>query len=118
MSADPSQFYFGGHVETEPVADRLRFRPNVEIGLGSGTTRVGFNIEFAYYFKPSPRRAWNLYAGGGPALNIIDTSRDTNAGGGFNMLVGAAYDSGLFVEFKVGVVDSPGVKLGVGYTFR
>ena len=33
ISLDPDQFYFGGHVETEPLMDRVRFRPNIEIGL-------------------------------------------------------------------------------------
>ncbi len=33
VSGDPGQFYFGGHVETEPIADQLRFRPGVEIGI-------------------------------------------------------------------------------------
>jgi hypothetical protein len=34
VSADPDQFYFGGHVETRPLIDRLSFRPNVEVGFG------------------------------------------------------------------------------------
>ena len=50
VSVDPDQFYFGGHVETAPIVDRLRFRPNVEIGLGDDVTLIGFNVEFAYFF--------------------------------------------------------------------
>ncbi len=116
LSVDPDQFYFGGHVETPPLVDRLRFKPNVEIGIGNDVTVVAFNIEFAYVF-PS-RRAWNVYAGGGPALVIMDTSEDTDSGGGFNLLVGAEHQSGLFTEIKVGFVDSPDFKIGVGYSFR
>ena len=116
VSVDPDQFYFGGHVETQPLVDRLRFKPNAEIGIGNNRTVVALNLEFAYGF-PS-RRDWNVYAGGGPALVISDTARDTSAGGGFNMLVGASHQSGLFAEVKVGVVDSPGLKIGVGYSFR
>jgi len=116
LSVDPDQFYFGGHVETPPLIEELRFKPNVEIGVGNDATVVALNVEFAYVF-PS-QRDWNMYAGAGPALIIVDTARDTSSGGGFNMLVGASHSSGLFVEFKVGVVDSPDVKIGVGYSFR
>ena len=116
VSGDPDQFYFGGHVETAPLIDQLRFRPNVEIGLGNDVTVVAVNLEFAYMF-PS-QRSWRLYAGAGPALNIIDTERETNTEGGFNLLIGAAHRDGLFAEFKVGLLDSPDVKLGVGYSFR
>ncbi len=38
VSVDPDQFYFGGHIETSPLIDRLRFRPNVDIGIGDATT--------------------------------------------------------------------------------
>jgi len=116
LSVNPDQFYFGGHVETPPLVDQLRFKPNVEIGVGNDVTVVAMNIEFAYVF-PSQRN-WNVYAGGGPALVVIDTRADTDSGGGFNLLVGAEHQSGLFMEVKVGVVDSPDLKIGVGYSFR
>lgn len=116
LSVDPDQFYFGGHVETRPLVDRLRFKPNVEIGVGNNATVVALNLEFAYGFPT--RRDWNVYAGAGPALIIVDTDRDTGSGGGFNMLVGLSHQSGLFVEVKAGVVDSPDFKIGVGYSFR
>lgn len=116
VSIDPDQFYFGGHVETAPLVDRLRFRPSAEIGLGDDLTLVGLNLEFAYVF-PS-QRAWSLYTGAGPALNIIKADGDTEAQGGFNILIGAAHRGGLFVEFKVGALDSPSAKFGIGYVFR
>jgi len=116
ISVNPDQFYFGGHVETAPLVEQLRFRPNVEIGLGDHVTLVALNFEFAYVFPL--RQPWNLYAGAGPALNIIHTDQDTSAEGGFNLLVGAAHSGGLFVEFKVGTVKSPDVKFGVGYAWR
>ena len=50
VSADPDQFYFGGHFETAPLVDRLHFRPNVEIGVGDNVTLVAVNVEFAYHF--------------------------------------------------------------------
>lgn len=115
-SVDPDQFYFGGHVETNPIADRVRFRPNVEVGLGNDIKLVAFNVELAYHFPE--QRDWHFYAGGGPALNIIDTPAETTTAGGVNVMVGVAHSQGLFFEFKVGFIDSPNVKIGVGYTFR
>jgi hypothetical protein len=116
VSVDPDQFYFGGHVETAPLIDRLRFRPNAEIGIGDDVTLIAFNFEFAYSF-PS-RRPWNLYVGAGPALNIYDDEDETSAEGGFNILIGAAHREGLFVEFKIGAIRSPDLKFGVGYVFH
>ena len=62
-SVDPDQFYFGGHAETAPLLEELRFRPNIEIGFGSDLTLVAVNFEFAYFL--SPAEPWSLYAGGG-----------------------------------------------------
>jgi hypothetical protein len=120
ISIDPDQFYFGGHLETSPLIDRLHFRPNVEVGIGDDLTLIAANMEFVYKF--SRTRPVNLYAGGGPALNIFmfdspgDNDAETEAG--FNALVGVETSRGLFFEFKFGVADSPDFKFGVGYTWR
>ena len=120
ISIDPDQFYFGGHLETGPLVDRLHFRPNVEVGIGEDLTVIAANMEFVYKFSRS--RGLNLYAGGGPALNIFmfdgpgDNDAETEAG--FNVLVGAETPKGLFFEFKMGLIDSPDLKFGVGYTWR
>jgi hypothetical protein len=117
VSGSPDQFYFGGHVETPPVVDRLRFRPNIEIGLGDDVTVVGLNFELAYHFPQ--RNGWNVYAGAGPALNIIDVEQgESGAEGGFNVLLGLQHQNGLFFEIKGGAIDSPNFKFGVGYVFR
>jgi hypothetical protein len=117
LSLDPDQFYFGGHIETSPLINRLHFRPNVEVGIGEDLMLIAANMEFVYKF---PRRSgWGLYAGAGPALNIfmVDDA-DSVVDGGFNVLAGAENSRGLFFEFKVGAIDSPDFKFGVGYTWR
>jgi hypothetical protein len=116
ISFHPEQFYFGAHAETPPLADRLRFRPSLDIGVGGDVTTASLNVEFAYHVR-SPQ-AWNVYAGGGPALNIIKTRDDTHAEPGLNVLVGLAHEDGLFMEVKAGALDSPRLKIGVGYQFR
>ena len=118
LTVDPDQFYFGGHLETSPLVDRLYFRPNVEVGFGDDLTLIGVNMEFVYKF-PS-RSGWSLYAGGGPALNVFmyDGEDNSETDAGLNLLVGVESAGGLFFEMKFGVIDSPDIKFGVGWTFR
>jgi len=122
LSIDPDQVYFGGHYETSALVDRLYFRPNLELGLGDDVVATTFNMEFIYKF-PS-RSDWRLVAGGGPAVIFYsyDSGRGRRDGteteGGFNFLIGADHRGGLLFEVKVGVVNSPNVKFGVGWTFR
>jgi hypothetical protein len=115
-SVNPDQFYVGGHIQTAPLVDRLRFRPNIELGFGDNQTLVAFNLEFVYRF-PS-RQQWNLYAGAGPALNYYVVSNSSDLRGGFNFLLGIEHRDGLFFEMKIGAIDSPNLKFGVGYTFK
>ena len=115
LSLDPDQFYIGGHIETMPLVDRLHFRPNIEAGFGDDKTLVALNFEFVYRF-PS-RQQWQLYAGAGPALNIVSNGESDTAGG-FNILIGAEQRDGLFFELKIGAADSPGAKFAVGYAFH
>jgi hypothetical protein len=123
-SVTPDQFYAGAHFETAELVERLRFRPNVEVGLGSDLTLVAVNFEFTYRLPPnSPRlsgslAAWHLYVGGGPALNMLHESGNTHWEGGFEGLFGLGHRDGLFVEAKLGALDSPRFKIGVGYTFK
>ena len=116
-SADPDQFFFGGHYETRPLMKNLTFRPNIEVGVGDNVTTVAFNIEFAYWIDLN-NKPWRLYLGGGPAANLYDSDDNTDLQGGFNLLVGAQHRGGLFGEFKVGLIDSPEVKFTVGYAFK
>lgn len=119
LGVDPDLFMFGAHLESDPLVDRLRFRPNLEVGIGDDLTLIAINAEFAYWFPG--RRAWSLYAGGGPALNIYrfgsGSRRDSDAEPGFNILVGVAHREGLFTEFKIGALDSPELRLTVGFAF-
>lgn len=121
ISGDPNQFYFGAHVELAEVVKQLWFRPNVEVGAGDGLTLIALNGEFAYFLPTQPGR-WNLYFGGGPAAVLRTfrsrpSGRDSDAGPGFNLLMGLERRRGLLAEIKVGALDSPGFKLGIGWTW-
>ena len=118
VSVDPDQFYLGGHYETSALVSRLHFKPNLEAGFGDDLTLIAFNFEFVYKFPAN--NDWTLYAGAGPAVNLysFDESDDSETEAGFNILFGAETRRGLFFELKVGALDSPDVKFGVGWTFR
>jgi hypothetical protein len=118
VSGDPGQFYFGGHYETAPFVEQLRFRPNLEIGVGDNITVTTLNFEFAYFVPLQRRNPWSVYFGAGPALVISHVTNDTSTDGGFNILVGLQHEHGFFSEIKVGMIHSPSFKFGVGYTFR
>ena len=78
---------------------------------------TALNFEFKY--PVMERKDWDFYVGAGPALNIVRVSGfDTGSNGGFNILVGSQHRQGLFVEAKLGLIDSPQFKFGVGYQFR
>lgn len=122
LSVDPDQFYFGAHAESRPIVGELRFRPNVEAGFGDSLTVVAFNAEMVYPFELS--NGTRLYAGGGPALMILSRDRvnppggdDTSLEPGFNFLVGVRLPGRTFAELKLGVIDSPEVKIGFGFEF-
>lgn len=116
VSGDPDQFYFGAHLYTAPVVEALRFRPNLEVGVGDDFTLTTVNLEFVYPLAIG-RTPWRLLPGAGPALNIANYRGDTDMNPGFNILLGVEHRGGLFVELKIGAIDSPEVKFGVGYTF-
>ena len=116
----PISFISAGTSKPRRSSIALYFRPNVEVGIGDDLTLIAANMEFVYKFTRS--RAWNLYAGAGPALNIFmfddEGDNDAETEAGFNILVGAETPRGLFFEFKIGTIDSPDFKFGVGYTWR
>lgn len=122
ISANPEHIYFGVNFMAAKVANNFWFRPSLEAGFGNSSSSVGINGEFIYLIdiRKSP---WSAYFGGGPAL-VINTqyndspaSNNTDVGPGFNFIAGVRKSKGLFSEIKLGVIDSPEFKLGIGYTF-
>ena len=72
ISADPDQFFFGGHVESEPLIQTVRFRPSVEGGFGDHRTLLALNAEFVYPFDLD--NDYTAYLGAGPAINVISST--------------------------------------------
>jgi hypothetical protein len=119
VSVNPDQFYFGGHYETDELIDQLYLRPNVEVGLGDDVKTLALNIEAIYKIPLKKQRGMTFYAGGGPAINYYNFDEDSSdTKGGLNLLAGLEFNDRFFLEVKAGLVDSPDLKVGIGYTFR
>lgn len=119
VGVDPEQVYFGAHMDAAEIANRFWFRPNVEVGFGDSRTVAAFNAEFVY--RTPARREWVPYFGGGPALVLQTfrggTNNNTDVGPGFNFVAGLEKRKGLLAEIKLGVMDSPAFKLGLGWNW-
>jgi hypothetical protein len=129
LTIDPDQFHFGAHADLGEFTDRVRFQPNVEIGLGDNVTTLAFNAEAFYQFDGE----LGPYAGGGLAINhwSFDGGDDNPFGDdvsgsdtelGINALGGVELHDRdgdtFFLEGKIGLVDSPDFKLTLGMTLR
>lgn len=132
-SLDPELFLFGVHSQLGPFFnENVYARPNLEIGFGELTTLVAVNFEGIYRLPVVQRTSrWNVYAGGGPALNFsrrsfeeeadedrgrIDFS-DLDLDVGFNFLIGIQQREGLFLELKSTAYSLPTIRFEVGYNF-
>jgi hypothetical protein len=123
-TVDPDQGHAGLHLEFAQLAERVRFQPNVEVGVGSGLTLVAFNPEIVVLFLSHGR--WTPYAGGGLGLNLISHEEKYFPGEEYELEVGLNLLGGyetkvndrlkLFVEGKYGVGDIPDFKISVGFT--
>ena len=85
-------------------------------GLAANALATPAQAQYRQTISNDPARC----RGAGPAVNLysFDESDDSETEAGFNILFGAETRRGLFFELKVGALDSPDVKFGVGWTFR
>jgi hypothetical protein len=126
---DPELFLFGVHSQMGPIFHRdVFFRPNAEFAFGEVTDLIALNLESIYKTPRSSDRDWSPYAGAGPALIFIHQSfqggRDINFSNfdfdvGLNILVGAQFRRGTFVEAKTSLWSRPApvFRLLFGYNF-
>jgi hypothetical protein len=130
-SLDPELFLFGVHSQMGPFFnENVWARPNVELGFGELTTLLALNFEGVYRLPVVSRASrWNIYVGGGPALNwshrnfVEETDRgkidfgDMDLDVGFNFLIGIQAREGLFLELKSTAYSIPTIRFEIGYNF-
>ena len=124
---------FGAHAAFAPVFNRnVEFRPGIEFGVGEVTTLFGINLDVLYTLPGATRRTrWMPYFGAGPNFSLshrgFETDRDergnrfdfgdTDFDGGFNFIVGARNQSGVFFEMKATAYGVSNVRLLAGFNF-
>lgn len=122
---DPDQIHFGAHMDFGNLARRIRFQPNVELGLGDDLTVGALNFELNYRFRED-WAVWTPYLGGGLGLFLISHSGegledDTETELGVSIMggieKGISDGDRFFLEAKIGLVDAPDLKLTIGWTF-
>jgi len=127
VTMDPDQIHFGAHAYMGDVSKRIRFQPNVEVGMGDDLTVAALNFEAVYRFAEN-WDVWSPYAGGGVGLNWyswddggVPGRDDSEMEAGLNLVGGIekGLDGGdrFLLEVKLGVGDSPEMKITAGWTF-
>lgn len=125
LSLDPDQVVVGGHVDFGRIAKHVRFQPNAELGIGDDLTIFALNFDANYRFNEK-WDSWSPYLGGGIGVSFVSYDNE-GLGDGSDSDFGASLLGGIerglksgnrfFLEAKLGLVDSPDLKLMVGWTF-
>ena len=118
---DVGQMHFGAQMQLGEVMENLSFTPNFEIGLGDNLTVAALNGDVTWAFSEMVNAPWGLYGGGSLALIWTDPEGgDANSDLGLSALGGLTrrFDNGHdgFLEVRVGLLDSPGLKITLGYS--
>ena len=117
-NVNPDQVYVGGQYDVGPFAENIWFQPSADLGFGNGAKLAAFDLDVAWHHALDRRQTWTAYAGGGPALNWYHFPTYNSSGWGFNVLGGVLHHSGMFVELRAGMGDSPDLRFGAGYMLR
>lgn len=121
FTSGPDQFHMGGHAYMGEIFTGVDFTPNVEIGFGSKFTTIALNADFTYSFTELVNAPWGFYAGAELGLIILDHDFGSSTDIGLSALCGVTktLDNGhtALGELKLGILDSPDLKLTLGYTF-
>jgi hypothetical protein len=78
LAADPDQVLVGFHVDAGRISPRVRFQPDVEMGVGDDVFVLGFTAPVHYRFPASGDL--KPYAGGGVTVGYWDIDRGRDDG--------------------------------------
>jgi hypothetical protein len=117
MNVNPDQFSVGGQYSL-PLPNNFWFQPSADLGAGNGATLVTLSSTLVYRHPMGRRSAFTLFGGGGPEVNVYRVAGVQDTFAGATLFGGAAHASGLFVQLSRGFLDSPRMRLGVGYVFH
>jgi hypothetical protein len=119
VSGSPGQAYIGAHIDLKEITSRIWFRPSAEAGVGDGSFLFMANPEVVYFWRGTSNE-WLPYAGVGPSFvaQVFRSGQgESKIGPGVNFIAGIKERKGLLIEVKIGALDSPGFKAGLGWTW-
>lgn len=115
-NVNPDQFYGGVQYSFPPVWENLRPTPSVDVGVGNGAKLIAVNLDVLLHSRALGRRSiWAAMLGGGPAINHYRFPFRTETAVGINVVAALSHTSGWFAELRGGFLESPDVRVGVGY---
>lgn len=117
---DASEAFVGLELLTRIDGSQWFFNPNVEWVLVDNGNLITVNADFHYDFPTSGQ--FSVWAGGGPALVLIDPDRgDNETDAGLNLLAGLGFDPRAavrpYIQGKILIADETEAVLGVGIRF-
>jgi hypothetical protein len=117
------QVHLGGQAWIRDLIDpNVVLLPSVELGFGDDATVFALNGDVVYEFTELAQDPWSFYAGGGLGFIRWDSGDFDDTDIGLNLVGGATYDLAggtreLFGELRLGVEDTPDLKLTFGLNF-
>ncbi len=121
VSDDPEQFVVGLHVDLYPIAEGVRFVPNVDVGFGDDLFLATVNTDVLYAL-PIPIEG-EMLVGGSIGLVLRDPTRDapgrrSETDVGVVGLVGYVFPAApVRAEVRFGFSHAyPDLKVAIGYT--
>ncbi|MFO7652825.1 MAG: hypothetical protein R6X25_03280 [Candidatus Krumholzibacteriia bacterium] len=115
------QFHVGGHARVAEFTRNVFLQPSVELGFGDDATLLAFNGDLFYDFTEFATSQWTFYAGGGIVLSYFERGGFDDWNFGLDLAGGAGYHvspgTRVFGEIRIGLEDTPDLKLTAGVTF-
>src|SRR5438067_1576907 len=116
-SVNPDQVYGGVQYEIAPIVHNVWLTPSIDAGFGNQATLIDGNIDFLYRRPVARRSPWTMHVGGGPALNYYRLPFYSRTAAGIGAVAALSHASGWFTQLRLGFLENPDFRLGVGYRF-
>lgn len=115
------QWHVGAHTRFNEVFPNVDVTPGLEFGFGDNVTIITANGDVTYRASEIVGPPWGLHLGGSLSLNYFDWPGDSDIHLGLSALVGVSRQlnekTDLFTEVRIGILDSPDLKITLGATF-
>ncbi len=116
------QIHLGMDAKVGEIVPNVEFTPNVEFGWGDNATILTINGDVSYQFTELVTVPWGMYGGGALSFHYKDIHNHSDTNLGLNALFGFTkiFTNGHrgMAEIRLGIMDSPDLKLTFGYSLN